>query len=104
MTIPKRLILMLSTASFLSLAAEAKPFRAEPDSIPMTLDRAELLIPREDLKPKKSFVPTGARPYDTLETSDPRIILVLYDDQTWKYEKNGDIVMNDEYFNSNWDN
>lgn len=104
MYFPKRLIMTLSIASTFFFSAAARNFRARPDTTEMTLDRAELLIPREDLKPKKSMVPTGAKPYDTLETSDPRVILVLMDDHTWRYEKNGDLIKNEDYFSTHWDN
>ncbi len=64
--------------------------------------RAEMLIPRPGLKPVKSMIPGQAYALDTLDTSNPRIKLVLYDDNTWKYVKEGSIVKNDSTFTQYW--
>ena len=71
----------------------------------MTLKRAELLVPRPQLKPIKSLVANdNAVPLDTLETSNPLIKLILYSDNTWKYVKDGDLLRQNEFFTTNWDN
>ena len=64
--------------------------------------RAESLIPRPGLKPVKSMIPGQAYALDTLDTSNPRIKLVLYDDNTWKYVKDGSIIKNDATFTQYW--
>ena len=64
--------------------------------------RAEMLIPRPRLQPVKSMIPGQAYALDTIDTSNPRIKLVLYDDNTWKYIKDGSIVKNDSTFTQYW--
>ena len=74
------------------------------DSHPkLTRKRAELLVPRVALKPVKSMIPGQSSPLDTIDTSNPRIKLVLYDDNTWKYVKDGELIKNDSTFTSCWD-
>ena len=67
--------------------------------VKMTLQRAELLIPRTVKGPVKSLMP-----YDTLDTSEPSIKLVLMDDNTWKYVRDGDALKHSDYYTKNWDN
>ena len=68
----------------------------------LTRKRAELLVPRQALKPVKSMIPGQSYALDTIDTSNPRIKLVLYDDNTWQYVKDGDLVKNDSTFTQNW--
>ncbi len=76
----------------------------QADSTPkLTRKRAELLVPRLALHPVKSMIPGQSSPLDTIDTSNPRIKLVLYDDNTWKYVKDGDLVKNDSTFTTSWD-
>lgn len=70
----------------------------------LTVAEAELIIPRPFLKPIQSMVPGHSDAIDTLDTSDPLIKLVLYSDNTWKYIKDGERMMNDELFTKNWNN
>lgn len=82
------------------LFAQEVPEQEEP----MTLKRAELLIPRPQLKPIRSIEPGNSSALDTLDTGNPLIKLVLYADNTWKYIKDGDILKQNEFFTTNWDN
>lgn len=84
----------------LSAGAQTDPYPPLPE---MTLSRAELLVPRPQLKPIKSLIPGEAAALDTLDTSNPRIKLVLYDDNTWKYVKDGDLLKSEDYFTEHWD-
>ncbi|MCQ2139331.1 MAG: peptidoglycan DD-metalloendopeptidase family protein [Bacteroidales bacterium] len=52
--------------------------------------------------PKSSFILNEAPSADTLDTSDPRIKILLRSDKTWDYIKSGDFFTNDDYFKSNW--
>ena len=78
--------------------------RISSRSVEETMKEAELLIPRPLLKPIKSMGPGNSSAVDTLDTSDPFIKLVLYADNTWKYVKDGERLMNDEMFTKNWNN
>lgn len=72
--------------------------------LPMTRERAEMLLPRNEIKgPVRSLIPkTEADGVDTLDTSDSRIKIVLYADNTWKYIKDGDLLKNEQYFTECW--
>jgi len=70
----------------------------------MTLKRAELLVPRLSRGPVKSLIPGTAQPYDTLDTSEPSIKLVLMDDNTWKYVRDGSLLKENDYYTTSWDN
>lgn len=96
-TIPAALLL------FTGILCNAQTNENAPDNRPkLTLEQAELIIPRPQLKPVKSLVPGQANAIDTLDTQDPLIKLILYADNTWRYVKDGDRMMNDEWFKKNW--
>lgn len=96
-TLPAALLLfagILCHAQNSGPAAENKP--------KLTKAEAELLIPRPQLKPIRSMIPGNSAAIDTLETSDPLIKLILYADNTWRYVKDGDRLMDDDWFKNNW--
>ena len=68
-----------------------------------TKAQAELLIPRPLLQPVPSMMPGKAGAIDTLDTANPLIKLVLYNDNTWKYIKDGSQVQKTNYFAEHWD-
>ena len=68
-----------------------------------TTAQAELIIPRPRLQPVKSMIPTNAAAIDTLETANPLVKLVLFNDNTWKYVKDGNRLKQEDYFVTNWD-
>lgn len=70
----------------------------------MTMEKAQVLIPRPTLTPPKPIDLQSTLALDTLETSNPLINLVLYKDGTWKYVKNGDLLKQNDFFTKNWDN
>ena len=67
----------------------------------MTLERAEKLVPRLPMHPQKSLIHSNAPVIDTLETSDPRVQMVIFEDHTWVYIKNG--MEDTEIFQTRWD-
>lgn len=40
---------------------------------------------------------------DSIETSDPRIMIAIYGDKTWEYVKNDEIILADSLYTSYWD-
>ena len=68
-----------------------------------TTAQAELIIPRPRLQPVKSMIPTNAAAIDTLDTANPLVKLVLFNDNTWKYVKDGNRLKQEDYFVKNWD-
>lgn len=76
---------------------------AQTDSLPkMTLSRAERLVPRPGKLPVKSLIPGDRHALDTIDTSNPRIKLILFDDNTWKYVKDSETLKDDDIFTLNW--
>ena len=95
----------LTTAAVATLAALCS--FAQTNYPPMTLSRAEQLIPRPALKPVASLEyaqPTGVTTIDTVDTSNPTVKIVLYSDNTWKLVKDGDEVAKEPIFINNWNN
>lgn len=71
---------------------------------PMTRQRAEMLLPRNVIPaPVKSLIPAEQKEtVDTVDTGNPKLKIVLYADNTWKYIKDGDLLKNDSYFTEHW--
>ena len=69
----------------------------------LTMAQAKILIPRPRLQPVKSMIPTNAGAIDTLDTANPFVKLVLYNDNTWKYIKDGNKLKQEDYFTQNWE-
>ena len=70
----------------------------------MSMKRAMSLVPRPNIAPVKSMIPTQEPlSVDTLETSDPGIRIVLRSDNTWDYIKNREWIDNDEVYRQVWD-
>lgn len=92
---------VLLITGMLCRAQEAGQTASHPK---LTMKEAELLIPRPLLQPIKSMVPGNSSAVDTLDTSDPLIKLVLYADNTWKYVKDGERLMDDAWFTEHWSN
>lgn len=67
-----------------------------------TVKDAELIVPRPQLKPMKSLDATVANAIDTIETNSPGVKLVLFEDFTWKYYKDPEVVMSQSIFTENW--
>ena len=81
----KKLTLILLTLLILS----GNSFAQEA---PMTMARAKALVERPALNPVPSLIPDPNRvSIDTLDTSDPRIKLILCSDGTWHYTKDHDL-------------
>lgn len=71
---------------------------------PMNRQRAEMLLPRNAIpRPVKSLIPAEQKEtVDTMDTGNPKLKIVLYADNTWKYIKDGDLLKNDTYFTEHW--
>ena len=79
------------------------PLAAGAQDTTMTMKRAKLLVPRPALEPVKSLIPGQQAPaVDTLETSDPRVLMVLRSDNTWQYVKNADSLATEAVFQEAW--
>ncbi|MGN1210995.1 MAG: M23 family metallopeptidase, partial [Candidatus Cryptobacteroides sp.] len=81
------------------------PLYAEEDDSKALRDvkKAEILLPRYPLHPVKSMVDSEAFVVDTLPTSSDFIKVILFSDNTWKYEKDKDYQMNGDVFGEAWD-
>ena len=70
---------------------------------PMTMKRAKELVPRPALDPVPSLDPSAkALSVDTLDTSDPRIKMVLRSDNTWEYVKDPSKSLEEDILNEAW--
>ena len=69
----------------------------------LTLKEAEKLVPREVRKPVKSMIPGEVPPvHDTLDTSDPVVKIILYNDGTWRYERDMAALVDSAVFRNSW--
>lgn len=77
-----------------------------PDSLETDApaDSTDPVLPIIHHTPVPSTHPSD-KPYalDTLRTSDPRVGLVLYADNTWEYVKNPDVLMAEKLMTECWD-
>jgi len=101
MTFRKALAVMLLLAPAAVYAQESATDATERPKF--TKSQAELLIPRPLLQPVKSMIPNNGAAIDTLDTANPLVKLVLYNDNTWKYIKDGSQLKKEDYFTKNWD-
>lgn len=88
-------IVLLFLAAFLGCGAQEYP--------KMTLERAELLVPRKIKAPVKSLVDGEcAVGVDTLDTSDPHVKLVLRADRTWDYVRDLKSLDDSGVYSESW--
>lgn len=93
-----------SLSLLLSACFSAFPQTLDPTPKPMTLSRAESLVPRPALKPVKSLIPKAkSNIIDTLDTTNPTVKIVLMEDGTWEYQKDLEALAKEDIFNTNWD-
>ena len=110
MILSKFLILLLSSSLFFPQPAAGQDDDCAADSktdnlqkrTALTVKDAERIVPRPALKPLKSLIVSDAEPIDTLETSLDYVSVVLYSDNTWRYQKNADFMTDQDIFNKNW--
>lgn len=69
----------------------------------MTKAQAEALIPRPALQPVKSLERVNSA-MDTIDTANPAVKILLYDDNTWQYWKNPEYALLSDTYSKNWDN
>ena len=90
--------LLTALALLLTLAAQAQ------ERPRITMKQAELIIPRPAKHPVKSLIPGETAPaVDTLDTSDPRVKLVLRSDHSWAYVRDRAAMESDPVYAENWD-
>lgn len=89
------LLLLAGTAAY---AQEA----TAPERPKFTMEQAEVLIPRPLLKPVPSMIPNEGAAIDTLDTGNPLVRIVLYNNNTWRYIKDGNLLNRDEFFSKHW--
>ena len=91
-----RFLITIITIVLLPLMAGAQDRR-------LTVKEAEKLVPREIRKPVKSMIP-GEKPpvHDTLDTSDPAVKIILFNDGTWRYERDVRAFADSAVFRKAW--
>ncbi len=79
------------------------PLMAGAQERRLTVKEAEKLVPREIRKPVKSMIP-GEKPpvHDTLDTSDPAVKIILFNDGTWRYERDMQAFADSAVFRKAW--
>ncbi|MCQ2149449.1 MAG: peptidoglycan DD-metalloendopeptidase family protein [Bacteroidales bacterium] len=99
----KRLAVLMCVAVVRVTSVCAPLFAGSPE--PMTLSRAERLVPRPAMAPVESACPkSDCATLDTIPTANPNAMIVLYADNTWKYVKNAENVLKEDVFRTNWNN
>jgi len=94
--------MLLCSIAGLSAASQSDSTGNRP---PMTLSRAQQLVPRPGIEPVSSVIRDDSRvTIDTLDTTNPTKKIVLFTDNTWKYITDGDEVKKEPVFTLNWDN
>lgn len=91
--------------------AAAQPLPAQetliehPGKARLTRSRAETLVPRPSREAVKSMSDrTQREAIDTIDTSNPAMKLIIYDDKTWDWWKDGAVVAQQPQFKEHWDN
>ena len=68
------------------------------------LSEAEKIIPRDVLKPVKSFIPDETdNGMDTLDTENPMIKIILCENGQWHYWKDPEVAAAQDVFKNHWD-
>ena len=94
---------MFRGGKILALALVLLPLMAGAQTPRLTLKEADKLVPRQVLKPVKSMIPAEVPSvYDTLETSDPAVKLLLMNDGTWRYERDITTLADSAVFRKAW--
>lgn len=70
----------------------------------LTKKEAEKLVPRISKQPVKSLDANSAFAMDTLDTSNDNVKIILYSDNSWKYWRSPEELLNQEIFTRYWDN
>ncbi len=85
------------------IAIALLPLMAGAQGSRLTIKEAEKLVPREIRKPVKSMIP-GEKPpvHDTLDTSDPAVKIILFNDGTWRYERDVRAFADSAVFRKAW--
>lgn len=89
--------------SIAAIAFALLPLMAGAQDRRLTVKEAEKLVPREIRKPVKSMIP-GEKPpvHDTLDTSDPAVKIILFNDGTWRYERDVRAFADSAVFRKAW--
>ena len=87
---------MKSISGFIAAVAMLLPFCNNVAS-------AQTQILRPALQPVKSLEGQNSA-MDTIDTANPAVKIILYDDNTWQYWKHPDFALLSDTFSRNWDN
>lgn len=108
----KKIISLSSALMLLCQFISAAEEHDSPDRSPVQtvarpihhdIDWAEKLVPRMAFKPVKSLIPSGAEVVDTMDTANEHIKVLLFADNTWRYEKLPGYASEITEFNEYWD-
>jgi len=61
-------------------------------------------VHKSAIKPVSSVEPNESNVLDTLETSIPGVSVLLFNDNTWKYQKDDNYIDSNTLFQENWNN
>lgn len=102
---PERLLLALLSVLTLCTGLQAQS-TTHPGEIKLTRSRAERLIPRLSSESVLSndAIATSKSVIDTMDTSDPSMKLIIYEDKTWDYYHDGSLEADNKTFAEHWDN
>lgn len=90
----------LAIAPGIALSAQEHPGKTK-----LTRSRAEQLIPRLSRETIESLNKSAAKEaIDTIDTSNPAMKLIIYEDKTWDWWKDGSVVAQQAQFKEHWDN
>lgn len=99
------LLTILCLLAVTQLSAQTKLADLDSAALKLTRGRAEKLIPRPALRPVRSMEPKkGEDPIDTIDTTNPAMKIILMENGTWKYWKDGSEVSKSSVFSDHWDN
>lgn len=88
--------------SVLLTICTAEAARSQNTPVISTRKQAELLIPRPHLLPVRSMEIGERQVLDTIETQTPGVMIILYEDHSWKYYRDPNDIMRRAMFTENW--
>jgi len=77
----------------------------KPKDGKLTLSQAEKLVPRKAMMPVESCDKGETREaIDTIDTTNPAMKIVIFEDRTWEYWKDGSVAANNPCYSEYWNN
>lgn len=84
------------------VVAQGFAFAQSDTTKKLTREQAQVLIPRPAMQPVKSLAGDKSA-MDTLDTANPAVKIILFDDNTWQYWKDPEESANNKVFTEFWD-